>query len=100
MALCETPDLSETLDILTPSEARQLAARWRREGARDIFSNDGARLLCVAEYLRDCAERADQSPVRRTFEEEACETARRGHKELQHEQQPGSIEGGPIACLR
>jgi hypothetical protein len=96
MAICETPDFSETLDVQTPSEARQLAARWREEGARDVFTREGPRLLSVAAFLKDCADRAVRKGVRKTFAKEARVAETEGRKQLAKSGFAGSIEGGPI----
>lgn len=100
MAVCDTPDFTETVDVQTPSEARQLAARWREEGAGDVFTHEGPRLLSVAAFLKDCADRAVRKGVRKTFAKEARVAETEGRKQLAKSGSAGSIEGGPITRRR
>jgi len=96
MPVCDTPDFTETVDVQTPSEARELAARWREDGARDIFTHEGPRLLSVAAFLKDCADRALGETVRETFVKEAQRAEKEGRAQLEKSGRTGSIEGGPI----
>jgi hypothetical protein len=96
MPLYETPSLTDTTHVQSPSDARQLAVKWREDGAQDIFKNDGARLKAVGILLQDFAERPGPEAVRKTFQEEARRTRLRGRIKLHGRRRQGSIEGGPI----
>lgn len=97
MEICETPTLSETVDIRTPSDARKLARQWRREGATGVFTHEGPRLLSVAAFLRDCADRASRQGIVQAFTHEAETTETAGRKRLSEMDRPGSVEGGLLS---